>query len=108
MPLTISEAYLAGLTSTSICFGLACATYFALFNAFVGDAVTRGRPWTTPRIIIFVVATGMWLIAGIGVGQMLRHMLNAFIYYTGEGGSDAGLSDIRDPMNIVHVCGVTF
>jgi hypothetical protein len=97
--LTISEAYLAGLCSTSICYGISCATYLALVTRFVGT----GRRWTLQRIILFAVATGMWVDATVGVGQMLRHMLNAFIDYKGPGGSDMGFSDIRDPMNYVHV-----
>jgi ABC-type Fe3+-siderophore transport system permease subunit len=95
--LTISEAYLAGLCSTSICFGISCATYVALVTRFAS------RSWSRARIVLFIVATGMWIDALVGVGQMLRHMFNAFVYWKGEGGSDGGFSDIRDPMNYVHV-----
>jgi hypothetical protein len=100
--LSLSEAYLAGLVSTSILYGISVTTYYVCVRALFPGGSGR-KPLTLVRCILFAVATGMWLDATVGVGQMLRHMLNAFIYYEGEGGADMGLSDIRDPMNIVHV-----
>jgi hypothetical protein len=97
----LPEAYLAGLTSTCILYGISVATYYACSRALFATATNR-RKLTTLRWIMFAVATGMWVDATVGVGQMLQHMLNAFVHYKGEGGAEAGLSDIRDPMNIVH------
>lgn len=101
MPLSISEAYLAGLTSTAILFGISCATYYFCAYALIGEAIAR-RSFSGLRAIMFFVSTLMWLVAGVGVGQMVKHMITAFVEYKGEGGSDAGFADIRDPMNYVH------
>jgi hypothetical protein len=103
MPLTLSEAYLAGLTSTSVLYGISVVTYYACVRALIFEAWQR-RAITRTRIAMFACATGMWLVATVGVGQMLQHMLNAFVHYKGEGGADASFSTLEDPMNVVHVC----
>jgi hypothetical protein len=103
--LSLCEAYLAGLVSTSILYGISVATYYACVRVLFLSG-SREKPVSLVRCAHFGVATGMSIVATVGVGQMLRYVLNAFVYYEGEGGAEMGLSNIRDPMNIVHVSSI--
>jgi hypothetical protein len=99
--LTLPAAYIIALPISSACFGLSLATYALCVRTLCRSpfsAFSRVR-WT-----LLAVASAMMVVGAVGLGQQIRHNLNAFVYW--KDGTDAAgeLNDPKDPMNYVHVC----
>jgi hypothetical protein len=98
--ISLSKAHLAGLALTSILFGITTGTYVIIAGRFF---INNSAPKSHCRIARFAVATAMFLVAGLTVAQMLRHVLDAFVHSNGEADAEAVLSRLDNPMNIIHV-----
>jgi hypothetical protein len=97
---TVLAAYIVSLSVSCIFFGLSLAT-FVLCMRNICDAPFR--TFTRVRWMLFGVTIGMLVIGVLGVGQQLRHNLNAFAYYKGGGHAEEELNDPSDPTNYIHV-----
>lgn len=98
--LPIAAAYLVAQFIGCILFGLSVATFALAIQSLCDGPFSK---LTKVRWALLGVCTAMFVIGAVSVGQMLRHVLNAFVFYDGPGGAAAELNNTRDPMNIVHV-----
>jgi hypothetical protein len=98
--LALTSAYLVAQFLGCIGFGLSLATCYLATKSLFKTPVAA---FTGARWGLFAVSTLMTVIGAIAVGEMLQHVLNAFVYYQGEGGAIAELVDITDPVNLIHV-----
>lgn len=96
----ITAGYLVAQFLGCIGFGLSLATCYLATKSLFKTPVAA---FTGARWGLFAVSTLMTVIGAIAVGEMLQHVLNAFVYYQGEGGATAELFDIKDPVNLIHV-----
>jgi hypothetical protein len=96
----LTAAYIVAQFMGCIFFGLALTTFILAIRTL---CVLPFSSFSRARWALFAVCIATTLIGTISVSQMLRHMLNAFVYYAGTGGASAELTEIKDPMNILHV-----
>jgi hypothetical protein len=83
-----------------MCFGLALMTSLLVIRAL---CIVPFSSFSHACWALLVICIATTLIGAISVAQMLRHMLNTFVYYSNSGGVTAEPYDIKDPTNILHV-----
>jgi hypothetical protein len=98
--LTLPAAYIIALPISSACFGLSLATYALCVRTLCRSPFGA---FSRVRWMLLVIASAMVVVGAVGLGQQIRHNLNAFVYWK-DGADAAGeLNDPKDPMNYVHV-----
>ena len=61
----------------------------------------RRRTFTRQRIVLLVVAIALFTFATLDVALLLRHVLDAFIWYHGPGGAIGEFEDISYWVNVM-------
>ena len=65
--------------------------------------LVKGRSSTRQRFVFLVVALLLFIFATLDVALLLRHVLDAFIWYHGPGGPNAEFADISYWVNVMKV-----
>jgi hypothetical protein len=97
---TITAAYIISLALCCVLFGLSIATYVLCIRALCS---TPFRSFTRARWALLTVASLMLAVGAMAIGQQLRRNLNAFVYFENGTQATKELSDMKDPMNHIHV-----
>ena len=101
MAFTLAAASLTALFMESVFYGLYLDTFFRTLHAllFARGAFKRGNvQWK-----LLVVACLMFLVGTVDIALLFERNFDAFVQYTGPGGPDARLQDIRDWNNPARV-----
>jgi hypothetical protein len=98
----ITEAQLVSIFAEAVFYGISVATFFESLRALVGSTSTI-RASSLTRRVFMVITTLMFLVSSTDIALLLRHILNAFVYYRGAGGATEKFRQIDDPMNIARV-----
>ena len=61
----------------------------------------RRRTFTRQRVIFLIVAVALFTFATLDVALLLRHVLDAFIWYHGPGGAIGEFKDISYWVNVM-------
>ena len=68
--------------------------YLVTFGMCMYIMLVKSRSRNRQRVIFIVVAVLLGIVATLDVALLLRHVLDAFIWYTGPGGPNGEFSDI--------------
>jgi hypothetical protein len=103
-PFGISEAQIVGLWLETLFWGFFLITFFMclrtlLFNE--EDELKRKEHINWPMLMVALL---LFVFATLDVILGFVHNLQAFIFYTGPGGSDAEFTNISDIINIMKAC----
>ncbi|KAJ3795663.1 hypothetical protein GGU11DRAFT_212724 [Lentinula aff. detonsa] len=108
MALGISEAQLLGLFLASVFWGMFLITFIQCIRYLLWDSRGVLKPAATVNWPLFVVAALLALLSTFDVALGLMHNIEAFIFYTGPGGSAARFTGLTDWVNILKTCNVVF
>ncbi|PSR99323.1 hypothetical protein PHLCEN_2v4136 [Hermanssonia centrifuga] len=99
----IAEAQIVGLFMESVSYGMFLVTFGLCIRAllFERDRSFIPKRWADVRVGMLLVAISMFIFATFDVAFGLRHNLDAFIFYHGEGGAAKEFSDISYWVNIM-------
>ena len=97
----VNEAQLVALFMQSVAYGAHVATFGACLSALLARLHDRSRtPINWP---IFVAAVLLFTIGTMDVSFNLYHNLQAFIFYSGAGGSEEDFQRLGDWVNVMRV-----
>ncbi|TCD63102.1 hypothetical protein EIP91_006006 [Steccherinum ochraceum] len=95
--LPLDVAQLAGLFTECILYGIFLVTFAMCVKALFTSAL----PGRLKRYLLIVATLLLFIFATMDVAFGLRHILDAFVYYTGPGGPIAELSRISYWVNVM-------
>ncbi|KAM5545449.1 hypothetical protein V8D89_000487 [Ganoderma adspersum] len=93
----IDVAQIVALFLESLFYGL----YLVSFGMCMYTMLTSSQPRRGQRSMFLVVALLLFVFATLDVALLLRHVLDAFIWYQGPGGALAEFSDISYWVNVM-------
>ncbi|KAJ3753682.1 hypothetical protein EV360DRAFT_29125, partial [Lentinula raphanica] len=107
--LGISEAQILGLFLASVFWGMLLITFVQVMKCFLWD-IERGQLKSASRINwpMLIIALLLMAFSTFDVSIGLMHCIEAFILYTGPGGSDARFTGLTDWVNILKTCNIAF
>ncbi|KAJ3753680.1 hypothetical protein EV360DRAFT_87554 [Lentinula raphanica] len=108
MALGISEAQLLGLFLASVFWGMFLITFVQCVRCLLWDSKGVFKPVSTINWPMVVVAVLLAILSTFDVALGLMHNIEAFIFYTGPGGSAARFTGLTDWVNILKTCNVVF
>ncbi|KAJ3775952.1 hypothetical protein FB446DRAFT_785541 [Lentinula raphanica] len=101
--LGISEAQILGLFLSSVFWGMLLITFVQVMKCFLWDN-ERERFKSASKInwFMLIVALLLMTLSTLNVALELLHCIEAFILYTGPGGSNAKFTRLKDWVNILN------
>ncbi|KAJ3807562.1 hypothetical protein EV368DRAFT_87435 [Lentinula lateritia] len=109
--LGISEAQILGLFLASVFWGMLLITFVQAMRCMLWDFNVPGgrlKRASTINWPMLVVALLLMALSTFDVSLGLMHSIEAFIFYTGPGGSTARFTGLTDWVNILKTCNVVF
>ncbi|KAJ3861040.1 hypothetical protein EV359DRAFT_84723 [Lentinula novae-zelandiae] len=109
--LGISEAQILGLFLASVFWGMLLITFVQAMRCMLWDLNVLGgrlKRASTINWPMLVVALLLMALSTFDVSLGLMHSIEAFIFYTGPGGSAARFTGLTDWVNILKTCNVVF
>ncbi|KAH7870453.1 hypothetical protein F5879DRAFT_920744 [Lentinula edodes] len=109
--LGISEAQILGLFLASVFWGMLLITFVQAMRCMLWDLNVPGgrlKRASTINWPMLVVALLLMALSTFDVSLGLMHSIEAFIFYTGPGGSAARFTGLTDWVNILKTCNVVF
>ncbi|KAJ3795664.1 hypothetical protein GGU11DRAFT_212782 [Lentinula aff. detonsa] len=109
--LGISEAQILGLFLASVFWGMLVITFVQTMRYLLWDSNAEGGGLKHASKInwpMLVVALLLMALSTFDVSLGLMHSIEAFIFYTGPGGSAARFTGLTDWVNILKTCNVVF
>jgi hypothetical protein len=104
MALGISEAQLLGVFLASVFWGMFLITFVQCMRYLLWDSKGYLKSASTINWVILTVALLLASISTFDVALGLMHSIEAFILYTGPGGSTARFTELTDWVNILKTC----
>ncbi|KAJ3878312.1 hypothetical protein F5051DRAFT_232493 [Lentinula edodes] len=108
MALGISEAQLLGLFLASVFWGMFLITFVQSIRYLLWDLKGNLKPLSIINWPLLIVAALLAFLSTFDVALGLMHNIEAFIFYTGPGGSAARFTGLTDWVNILKTCNVVF
>ncbi|KAJ3970145.1 hypothetical protein EV361DRAFT_802561 [Lentinula raphanica] len=107
--LGISEAQILGLFLASVFWGMLLITFVQVMKCLLWD-IERGELKPTSKINwpMLIIALLLMAFSTFDVSIGLMHCIEAFVLYTGPGGSAARFTGLTDWVNILKTCNVEF
>lgn len=103
MALGISEAQLLGLFLASVFWGMFLITFVQSIRYLLWDLKGNLKPLSIINWPLLIVAALLAFLSTFDVALGLMHNIEAFIFYTGPGGSAARFTGLTDWVNILKV-----
>jgi hypothetical protein len=98
----VTEAQLVSLFTEAVFYGISVATFGECLRALVGNGHTF-RASSLARRVFLVVTVIMFIVSTADIGLLLRHILDAFIFFKGAGGATEKFGQINNPINVARV-----
>ncbi|KIK61736.1 hypothetical protein GYMLUDRAFT_73243 [Collybiopsis luxurians FD-317 M1] len=108
MALGISEAQLLGVFLASVFWGMFLITFVQCMRYLLWDSKGVLRSASSINWIVFIVAILLAILSTLDIALGLMHAIEAFIFYTGPGGSNARFTGLTDWVNILKTCNIVF
>ncbi|KAJ3976187.1 hypothetical protein EV361DRAFT_958906 [Lentinula raphanica] len=103
----ISEAQLLGLFLASVFWGILVITFVQVMKCFLWDTEHGGlKPVSKINWPMLIIALILMAVSTFDVSLGLMHCIEAFIFYTGPGGSAARFTGLNDWVNILKTCNI--
>jgi hypothetical protein len=99
----ISAAQIVGLWMETLFMGFYLVTCGFALRAFLWHDDGRFKRRSEINWISFITAICLCIVAVFDVALGLLHNIQAFIFYTGPGGSDEEFTNISDWVNVMKV-----
>ncbi|KIK61737.1 hypothetical protein GYMLUDRAFT_574980 [Collybiopsis luxurians FD-317 M1] len=109
--LGISEAQLLGVFLASVFWGMLVITFVQAIRYLIWDSDAKGaglKPASGINWAMLSVALILMALSTLDVSLGLMHSIEAFIFFTGPGGSAARFTGLTDWVNIVKTCNIVF
>ncbi|KAJ3753681.1 hypothetical protein EV361DRAFT_954704 [Lentinula raphanica] len=107
--LGISEAQILGLFLASVFWGMLLITFVQVMKCFLWDTERGGLKFASKiNWPMLIVALLLMALSTFDVSLGLMHCIEAFILYTGPGGSTARFTGLTDWVNILKTCNIVF
>ncbi|KAF5376589.1 hypothetical protein D9757_009595 [Collybiopsis confluens] len=106
LQLVISEAQILGLFLSSVFWGIYLVTFFPCMRHLLWDAQGNFRSVKSINWTMLIFALLLAFFATFDVALSLMHAIEAFILYTGPGGSEERYTRLTDWVNIMKTVNV--